>query len=401
MSTKNLSLSIKQSIHAPASEVFRAFTNSTALREWMCDVATTDPRPGGRIYLYWNSGNYDVGTFSKVVHDKEIEFTTSSNQVPAPIITNVVLSSTGETTTLTLMQSGFPTGEHGEKTVEMMKKIWEKSLKNLISILEEGPDLRITTRPMMGIYLDSFNEKIAKELGVPVKTGTRVNTIVEGFGAQKAGLQKDDIIVDLAGVPQVEFTDYLTAMQGKVGGDVIKVVFYRGAEKKTVDMELSKRKTPEVPPTAIELAEKIQAAQLAVDKELDAVILSASEEAASHRPSEKEWNAKEILAHLLHYERYLQGWIVELYFSQESVADGFGDNLNARVESTVAVYGTLKNVYEEFERNQAEIVELVKRLPDDFVKRKSTWWRMGFNLLSYCDHTREHINQIKAALSAG
>lgn len=400
MAKNDLSLSIQKVVNAPIKEVFRAFTNATALREWLCDVATTDPRPGGRIYLYWNSGDYCAGTFTKYELDKQVEYTTMSNQDVKPIITRIALSSTGETTSLTLTETHPAVDEHDEKKVEAMKKEWETTLKNLASVLEEGPDLRITTRPMMGIYLDSFDQKIARELGVPVDQGTRISGVVKGLGAQKAGLQNNDIIVELAGIPLKEFNDYLIALQGKVAGETIKVVFYRGAEKKTIDMELSKRHIPEIPASTAVLAEKIKAAQLKADNELDAVILPASEEASNHRPAAKEWNTKEILAHLLQYERYLQEWIAEIYSSQESVADDFGGNLDARVQATAEVYGFLKNVYEEFKRNQAEIVALVKKLPDDITSRKSSWWRLCFNLLTYCDHTHEHLKQIQAALGS-
>lgn len=397
MTANDLSLSIEKIVKAPINEVFRAFTNATALREWLCDVATVDSRPGGRIYLYWNTGDFAAGTFSKYTIDKEVEYTTFSNQKPKLVVTRIALSPAGEATTLTLTENH---ANLDEKEIEMMKKEWESTLKNLVSVLEEGPDLRITTRPMMGIYLDLFDKEIAKELGVPVDQGIRINGVVKGLGAQKAGLKNNDVLIEMAGVPLTGFNDYLVAMQGKVAGDNIKVIFYRGAEKKTVLMELAKRHIPDIPASPAALAEKIREAQLKADKELDAVILPASEEAASRHPAKKEWNTKEILAHLLHYERYLQGWIGEMVYSQESVADDFGGNLDARVQATAEVYGTLKNVYEEFKRNQAEIVACVKNLPDDFARRKSSWWRLCFNLLTYCDHTHEHLNQIKVALSS-
>ncbi len=43
-------------VAAPPAEVFRAFTRATPLRDWLCDVALADARPGGRIYLWWNRG---------------------------------------------------------------------------------------------------------------------------------------------------------------------------------------------------------------------------------------------------------------------------------------------------------------------------------------------------------
>ena len=66
-------------------------------------------------------------------------------------------------------------------------------------MLGSGPDLRITNRPMMGISPSDFNAEIAKKLGVPVNTGMRLDGVVDGMGAQSAGLQKDDVLIEFAG----------------------------------------------------------------------------------------------------------------------------------------------------------------------------------------------------------
>jgi len=89
MTDKSLSFSLSLEIKASAEEIYRAFTNATALREWLCDVASTDPLPGGRIYFAWNSGNFAAGNFTKTVPVREIEFTTLSgnsliHSPPAP-----------------------------------------------------------------------------------------------------------------------------------------------------------------------------------------------------------------------------------------------------------------------------------------------------------------------------
>ena len=65
----------EQMIKTPPAQVYTAFTNATALREWMCDVATLIPRAGGRVYLYWNSGYYSAGEYSHLEPDRCVDFT--------------------------------------------------------------------------------------------------------------------------------------------------------------------------------------------------------------------------------------------------------------------------------------------------------------------------------------
>ncbi len=391
-------LKIQQEVKAPVTDVFRALTNSTTLREWLCDVATVDPKPGGRIYLWWHSGNYVVGTFSTLETDKEIEFSCKGCREVAPTTTHILLTEKPGRTLVEMTLSGFPEGKQGEKLHAEIGHRWEKSLKNLVSILEQGPDLRITNRPMMGILLDSFNEEVAKRLGVPVTKGLRLAGVVEGMGAQKAGLQKEDVIVDVDGITQAEFNDFTTAVHGKIGGDILNVVFYRGAEKKNVKMELSKRPVPEIPFSGEKLAAKLAAIYKTVDTELAEMFKGVDDSAASQKPAPDEWSAKETLAHLIHTERYFPHWINELVFSAEAVTDTIGDNLPARVAATAAAYETVENLLLELKRNEVETVETVKRLPDEFTARKSSFWRMGFTLLSIVEHTRGHYHQIKSAL---
>jgi hypothetical protein len=47
----------------------------------------------------------------------------------------------------------------------------EKSLDNLVSVLETGEDLRFTLRPMIGIGASDFDEEIARQIGVPGNMG--------------------------------------------------------------------------------------------------------------------------------------------------------------------------------------------------------------------------------------
>ena len=56
-------LSFKQLVKTSPENAYRAFTNATDLRRWLCNVATVVPRPGGRLYMWWNSGYYTSGEF--------------------------------------------------------------------------------------------------------------------------------------------------------------------------------------------------------------------------------------------------------------------------------------------------------------------------------------------------
>ena len=61
MVARSQTLTFQKLVKVKPALVYRAFTNSTSLREWFCDVATVDPKPGGRMYVAWSHGYYASG----------------------------------------------------------------------------------------------------------------------------------------------------------------------------------------------------------------------------------------------------------------------------------------------------------------------------------------------------
>src|SRR3990170_1108565 len=71
-------------VKTSAKVAYLAFTNSTSLREWLCDVATVDPHPNGRMYLWWRGDFYSSGHYLELDENKRVKFLWRSNIDPAP-----------------------------------------------------------------------------------------------------------------------------------------------------------------------------------------------------------------------------------------------------------------------------------------------------------------------------
>ncbi|MDT8307277.1 MAG: SRPBCC domain-containing protein [Anaerolineae bacterium] len=99
MRSDTRSLTFEQTIPVPPAAVYRAYTNSSALREWLADVATTATQPGGRIYLAWNDGYYVAGSFTRLEPGKEAAFTWYGRGEPGPSAVRVTLTPEGENST--------------------------------------------------------------------------------------------------------------------------------------------------------------------------------------------------------------------------------------------------------------------------------------------------------------
>ena len=387
-------------VNAPVKLAYRAFTNSTSLREWLCDVATVEPHPNGRMYLWWRGDFYSSGHYLELDEDKRVKFRWYSNIDPAPTEVTVTVTEK-DASTLIQMEHEIPDDSAWAGKAESFRKEWEDSLENLKSVLETGLDLRIANRPMMGIAPGDFTEEQALALGVPVREGMRLDGVLDGMGAQKCGLKKDDVIVEFAGHQiRNDPNSFPNAIAGKKGGDKVEVAFYRGVEKKTVTMELSKRPMPEVPFSAAELADKARELYKAGMAEVENCFEGVTDAQAMTRPEPQEWSALEIVAHLIHGERFNQTYLTSLVDGYELVNDGFGSNVHAQVQATVAANPSIALMLSELRRAVEETLAYVSFLPEEFVANKGSFYRFGSILLQPNFHLTGHTEQIKGAISA-
>jgi hypothetical protein len=68
--------------------------------------------------------------------------------------------------------------------------------------------------------------------------GVLLNGVSDNLPAAAAGLQKDDVIVRIAGKPVKDLQDYMEALGAQKPGNTIEVVIVRGGKKKTVKVKL-------------------------------------------------------------------------------------------------------------------------------------------------------------------
>jgi uncharacterized protein YndB with AHSA1/START domain len=390
----------EQFIKVPPTQVYYSLTHAEALHEWLCDFATVAPRPGGRMYLYWHGDFYSAGEYIALEENKSVKFKWFARMEPCATDVSVTLSPK-DGGTLVTFDHAVPDGDEWKRRAEDFKTEWDSTLPNLASVLETGLDRRTFDRPMLGININDFNPEIAKTLGVPVSQGVRLDEVRAGMGAAAAGLRKDDVIVELDKKPVTnDYGSFVAALQGKKGGDKVEVVFYRGPQKNTITMELSKRPVPEISWNPAELAEQVRVKYEEAQGRLDGCFIGVSEAEADHEPSPGEWSAKQVLAHLIQTKR---GWIANLddaVGGYERLADDWGGNLPGHIRATVAAYGTFKNMLDELKRLSVEMVTFLGALPKSFIDRKASYFLNAVQMLEMESHTTSHVDQIKAAFAA-
>jgi uncharacterized protein YndB with AHSA1/START domain len=393
-------ISISQLIKTDPENAFRAFTNATELRGWLCNVATVVPRPGGRLYMWWESGFYTSGEYTSVEPGKEVSFTWFGKDEPTQTQVEVLFSPQDGGTLVEVKHKGLGSDAAWENIRAEISKGWKNALENLNSVVTTGEDLRFVTRPMLGIIVDEFNDEIAKKMGLPSSEGIRIGGTVSGMGAEASGIQENDVITSMGGMPTIDFESLNQALNARKAGDTVDVVFYRDGKQQELQMTLSGRPIPEIPATPQGLAEAVTELYKQIESGLDDFLSGVSEEEAAFKPGPSEWSIKDNIAHFIQGERFFQQYMTELVSGFERFADDYGGNTNEILEATSAAYPTVNDMAEEYKLNMAETLYIIAHLPDEFVARKGEYWRLAYGLLQDPFHFDGHLEQMKAALEA-
>jgi len=378
---------LSRTIQAPVEQLYRAFTNAQALREWFCDSATVQPQVGGCFHVAWNNGDALLGKYTALDANKTIGLRLRAMDDTDRSTLTITLDPRADATTITLIDASD--GTQWLQIKEEVEKGWRDALEVLQTGLETGVDLREARRPMLGIALTGSQ---------PGDTGIRLGGVVAGMDAQRAGLQKDDQILSLGGKATPDWAALTAALGAHRAGDVVTVIYDRVGQQHTSQVTLSLRPMPPVPATPSALAEQIHQSYRAIQHDLTALLQGVTETQAAQPPAPGEWSAKEALAHLLLSERTMQCRIGWLLSDLESGPDNWDGSLPAQLTAVLTAYPTLSTLTQAFHASLTETTALLAALPPNFVAQKRSFNCIAQEMATWSDHIRDHLVQIGAAL---
>lgn len=388
-------LTLTRTVKAPVSDVYAAFTQQDNLIYWLSDGAYTRPVVGEYLLLTWFPNGHASGRFTTLEENKKVGFTWRAANDSSESNVTATFESAGDTTNLTVTQSDLAE----DANIDESERFWNNALDNLVSFLENGTDLRIANRVLIGINPGEFNAEVASRLGIPVTEGARLVGVIPGLSAERAGLQLEDVIVQVNDVVINAQTPITSVTGGKKPGDHVTVTYYRGSEKRTADITLMGYPIPQAVPDFAALADRFRTVLEGYAAEIDSIFNGASAEEADKKPAPTEWSANQVLAHLILTERNLQTMFGSI------AVDGpwpnaFAANSDARVNSVVQAYGGKDGLIAELKRSLMETEHLIRGLPlQGTFKHGALWWT-NFEIASFENHWREHFRQMRSAIEA-
>jgi serine protease Do len=111
---------------------------------------------------------------------------------------------------------------------------------NARKIIEDLMEFGNVQRGILGVEGGELNAIASKELGVSQTQGFYINKVSKNSGAEKAGLQKGDIIIQLDTQKIATFADLSGYINTKRPNDKVSVTYLRDGKNKIVTVTLSK-----------------------------------------------------------------------------------------------------------------------------------------------------------------
>jgi hypothetical protein len=116
----------------------------------------------------------------------------------------------------------------------------------MVELDDDGARVRTyagaTATPRLGVDLGPVGDALAELLDVDADEALKVEEVVDGFPAQKAGIRKNDVIVSLDGRGPVTMERVQEVLGGKKWGERVSVEVARKSGTKTIEVELQRPK---------------------------------------------------------------------------------------------------------------------------------------------------------------
>jgi uncharacterized protein YndB with AHSA1/START domain len=393
----------RSAVQAAPDVVYAVLTSPADMVGWLANEARCEPHAGGIYELRWHTGYTVQGKVIAAQKAKALTVSWLGKGAPAETTVSFLLAPAAAGTEVIVRHSGFGRGAKWAAVRDESRKGWKQSLECLKHLVETGIDLREARRPMMGVFLGEplDAEEFAKR-GIDTTAGVYLEGVLDGLSAQAAGLRANDVITSANGQPVDGHQALTNVLQGHVAGDRLEFGFVRGQEHKVVTLELKPRPIPDIPfdhrALLSLLIERYEQGRTALVK----AVSGATEQQAEYIPAEGEWSAKDTIAHLCVTERYLQYALADMLLGNEQ--PNTPGNPTALQEVLAAVRAgapATKALLNRLAQEQAETLAIVGAMRPDVMTNKARYRRIGRAVYDYADHTKEHIEQVKAALAAG
>jgi uncharacterized protein YndB with AHSA1/START domain len=370
-------------VQLPPIEVWHAFTRPDYLCYWIAEHAEVDLRVGG-VYNLRAGAWLDLRSrIEKLVEGRRLVLRPVNAADDARVEVDLIKQSAAETRICI---------DHPEPNLSGPLR---EALENMRSLWERGVDLREARRGMLGVGVEDLPPDDPLLEGIPEGLGARISAVLAGGPAERAGLERGDVVITVAGQPVRGRQDVVRHIQATGPGQSLSLEVVRQGERVSVEPVLEERKhRTQPPPAQIELLETLREAIAAADEKLAEAVRGLSDLDAYRPEALGRWSVAQVLAHLSVTERMNQCALDEAIRggnprpADEVVASPW--KLGAVLTERPSVADLLARVC----RDEAETLALLEGVPAEVVAFRPRWTRVAHLALDYQTHSGDHLSQI-------
>lgn len=380
-------------IESSPSQLYYFFSTLSGWLDWFAQKGIGNVSKQGILQMHHNTVGRLAFYFREFEHEKRVALSIMSPKTPQMGDVELLLEETEGGTTIRIEHSGME-----PEDVDWLQNLWQDSLNNLKELTEEGRDPSLWNRPFLGITVaDWVTPEYAAKHQLATESGMHLNSVFEGRGAAEAGISGGDTILSLAGIAITDYEALLSVYKEHRSGDTIDVEYYHGKELRQARLTLSAFPVPDVPPTAQDIADNLDHFFQKANKKIEQLFSGKNEAQAEYRPAAGEWNAKEVLAHMIASEGDAIHWLGS-YLAAREVYPSISTT-PARLKSLLVLYPTLSALLNKLRETQKELVILISETPAEVVNRKASMVRLAFAYsLDISMHYKEHLSQLADVL---
>jgi uncharacterized protein YndB with AHSA1/START domain len=391
------SVSFQTRISAAPKLVYAAFTHPALLNQWLSDSNRVNAVVGGSYLFSWNNGYYAVGQFTALEENQQIGFTWQGRGDAGSTQVDVQLEPADNATLVTLVHSGLNDQANWTDQQREIIEGWEDALERLKYVLEKGYDLRFVRRPMLGVFATAVDAELQERLGTKLE-GMYLQGVMADSAAERDGLLPGDVIVKLNEYPMRQFADFAAVLQKVIAEQPIPVEVYRSGDYLSLTLRPASRPVPPLADTLEDLIERFENANRDAIRELHEIIDGQDEHLMTAHPALGEWNANEVLAHLVWTERHAQ-------FTNWAIAAGedyvpWPNNGMLQLRGILNAYPTSQELLTLLEKTLKESEGQLLGLQEDAFLNRSLVAFLSSVAENTLTHIREHQEQIRKAIAA-
>lgn len=120
-------------------------------------------------------------------------------------------------------------------------------------VVEDLMEFGNVQKAILGVEGGELNSEVADKLDIIETEGFYISKVVNGSGAQKAGLKENDIIIKLDNIKISTYADLKGYISTKRPNDNVKVTFLRNEVEKSLNVTLSKNEIAAISSIGLEL----------------------------------------------------------------------------------------------------------------------------------------------------